>query len=93
MVCFFFGHSAKWVQFHLEVEEGLKIWWVGQKYLILMVHTDFTFNSTKTGRRKGGFGGGMGQITPPGPTALIQFRFIGGLDHLDVISFLNHISS
>ena len=34
------------------------------------VHTDFTFNSTKIG---------MGQITPPGPTALIQFRFIEGL--------------
>ena len=27
----FFGHSAKWVQFYLEVEEALKIWWVGQE--------------------------------------------------------------
>ena len=74
----FFGHSAKWLQFHLEVAEGLKIWWVIKKYLIQILLSI---------RPRLERGGGGGQITPSrsdGPNVISFYRRV---DHIDVISF------
>ena len=49
----YFGHSAKWVQFHLEVEEGLKIWWVGKEVFNIDGTYRFCFQSDQDWKEEG----------------------------------------